>query len=175
MLAGVAGEADGPDEFAVHDDWQAALDPAPFRNCVRSGAAPTPTQTSTAGLPSFSAWTFSWPAPCPPLFMEFQWRVIIQRRCTSCGSSVENIPLQAERHSARRQKLFAFPPESAFSFRPECCSESQRNRVRLQTGIVFTFDRIPQNLWAVCFIIPRKIFFKPSRADGNSVEEPTDD
>ncbi|MGB8064718.1 MAG: hypothetical protein WCF26_22730, partial [Candidatus Sulfotelmatobacter sp.] len=42
------------------------------------------------------------------------------------------------------QKLFAFPPESAFTFRPECCSESQRNGVRLQTGIAFTFDRIPQ-------------------------------
>jgi len=69
--------------------------------------------------------------------------VIVQRRCTSCCSSVENIPLQAERHSARRQKLFAFPPESAFTFRPECCSESQRNGVRLHSGIAFTFDRIP--------------------------------
>jgi hypothetical protein len=58
---------------------------------------------------------------------------------------VENIPLQAERHSGRRQKLFAFPPELAFTFRPECCSDSQRNGVRLQTGIAFTFDRIPQN------------------------------
>src|SRR5664279_1157936 len=76
--------------------------------------------------------------------MEFQCRVIVQRRRTSCCSSVENIPLQAERHSARRQKLFAFPPESAFTFRPECCSESQRNDVQLQTGIAFTFDRIPQ-------------------------------
>ena len=42
------------------------------------------------------------------------------------------------------QKLFAFPPESAFTFRPECCSESQRNGFQLQTVIVFTFDRIPQ-------------------------------
>src|SRR5208337_2829356 len=75
--------------------------------------------------------------------MEFQCRVIVQRRCTSSCSSVENIPLQAERHSARRQKLFAFPPESAFTFRPEFCSESQRNRVRLHSGIAFTFDRIP--------------------------------
>ena len=87
--------------------------------------------------------------------MEFQCRVIVQRRCTSCCSSVENIPLQAERHSARRQKLFAFPPESAFTFRPECCSESQRNRVRFQSGIAFTFDRIPQlrlnsfSMWTV--------------------------
>src|SRR5271157_4154888 len=77
--------------------------------------------------------------------MEFQCRVIVQRRCTSCCSSVENIPLQAERHSARRQKLFAFPPESAFTFRTECRSESQRNRVRLQSGITFTFYRIPQS------------------------------
>ncbi len=69
--------------------------------------------------------------------------MIVQRRFTSCCSSVENIPLQAERHSARRQKPFVFPTESAFTFRPECCSESQRNRVRLQTGIAFTFDRIP--------------------------------
>src|SRR5271167_1970188 len=60
--------------------------------------------------------------------MEFQCRVIVQRRCTSCCSSVNAIPLQAERHSARRQKLFGFPPESAFTFRPECCSASHRNR-----------------------------------------------
>ena len=75
--------------------------------------------------------------------MEFQCRVIVQRRFASYCKSVENIPLQAERHSARRQILFAFPPESAFTFRPECCSESQRNRVRRQSGIAFTFDRIP--------------------------------
>jgi hypothetical protein len=72
--------------------------------------------------------------------MEFQCRTIVQRRRTSCCRSVENIPLQAERHSARRQTLFAFPPESAFTFRPECCSESQRNRFRFQSGIAFTFD-----------------------------------
>jgi hypothetical protein len=77
--------------------------------------------------------------------MEFQCRVIVQRRCASCCSSVENIPLQAERHSGGQQKLLAFPPESAFTFRPECCSESQRNGVRLQTGIAFTFDRSPQS------------------------------
>src|SRR5208283_2388202 len=100
--------------------------------------------------------TFSWPAPCPPSLMEFQCRVIVLRRCTSCCSSVENIPLQAERHSARRQKPFAFPPESAFTFRPECCSESQRNRVRLQSGIAFTFDRIPHRRWS-----QRKIASRP--------------
>jgi hypothetical protein len=30
-----------------------------------------------------------------------------------------------------------------FAFRTEYCSESQRNGVRLQTGIAFAFDRIP--------------------------------
>ena len=45
------------------------------------------------------------------------------------------------------KKLFAFPSESAFTFRPECCSESQRNRVRLQSGIAFTFDQIPHSEW----------------------------
>ena len=79
--------------------------------------------------------------------MEFQCRVIVQRRYGLLRfASVENIPLQAERHSGRRQELFAFPPESALTFRPECCSESQRNGVQLQTGIAFTFDRIPQNI-----------------------------
>src|ERR1019366_8236295 len=88
--------------------------------------------------------------------MEFQCRVIVQPRCTSCCSSVENIPLQAERHSARRQELFAFPPESAFTFRPECCSELHRNRVRLQSGIAFTFDRIPHH--ALSFWVDRCFF-----------------
>jgi hypothetical protein len=56
---------------------------------------------------------------------------------------VENIPVEGERHSGQRQKLFAFPPESVFTFTPECRSESQRNGVQLQTGIAFTFDRNP--------------------------------
>jgi hypothetical protein len=70
--------------------------------------------------------------------------VIVQRRYDRGCSSVENIPLQAERHSGAGTKLFAFPPESVFTFRTECCSESQRNRVRLHNGIAFAFDRIPQ-------------------------------
>src|SRR5271157_330425 len=78
--------------------------------------------------------------------MEFQCRDIVQCCCTSCCSPVENIPLQAERHSGRRAKLFAFPPESVSAFRTECCSESKRNRVRLQNGIAFAFDRIPHPL-----------------------------
>jgi hypothetical protein len=79
------------------------------------------------------------------LFVEFQCRIIVQRRCRSSCLSVIDIPLQAERHSGRQQQLFAFPPESAFTFRPEYCSDSQRNGVRLQTGIAFIFDRIPQH------------------------------
>jgi hypothetical protein len=31
-----------------------------------------------------------------------------------------------------------------FAFRTECCSDSHRNGVRLQNGIAFAFDRIPQ-------------------------------
>ena len=75
--------------------------------------------------------------------MEFQCRDIAQRPYPSRGSPVENIPLQAERDSGVRQKLFIFPPESVFTFKPECCSKSQRNGVQLQTGIALTFDRIP--------------------------------
>src|ERR1700677_487192 len=47
------------------------------------------------------------------------------------GSPVENIPLQAEHHSGRRAKLFAFPPER--------CSPSDRNAVRIHNGMVFAF------------------------------------
>jgi len=47
-------------------------------------------------------------------------------------------------HSGRRQKVFAFPPETVFAFITECCSDSQRNGVRLHNGIAFAFDRIPQ-------------------------------
>ena len=72
--------------------------------------------------------------------------MIVQRRYGLLRfASVENIPLQAERHSGGRQELFAFPLESMFAFRPECCSASQRNGVRIQTGIAFAFDRIPQS------------------------------
>ena len=36
-----------------------------------------------------------------------------------------------------------------FAFTPECCSESQRNGVRLQAGIAFAFDRIPHRLMEI--------------------------
>jgi hypothetical protein len=55
--------------------------PDPSRNYARSGAAPTPTQTVTAAIPSFfrmdillAGTLFS------SLFMEFLCRVIVQRR-----------------------------------------------------------------------------------------------
>jgi len=40
-------------------------------------------------------------------------------------------------------KTVRLPTGTAFAFRPECCSDSQRNGVRLQTGIAFAIDRIP--------------------------------
>src|ERR1700722_19617592 len=43
------------------------------------------------------------------------------------------------------------PTGIAFTFPPECCSESQRNGVQLQTGIVFTFDRIPHRSGALAW------------------------
>jgi hypothetical protein len=56
------------------------------------------------------------------LVTELQCRVIVQRR----PALVEIIPLQAERDSGKRQKVFALPPESR--------SPSQRNAVRNHTG-----------------------------------------
>jgi hypothetical protein len=47
-------------------------------------------------------------------------------------------------HSGRRAKLFAFPPERCSPSERECCSDSQRNGVRLHSGIEFAFDRNPQ-------------------------------
>jgi hypothetical protein len=45
-----------------------------------------------------------------------------------------------------------------FVFRTECCSDSQRNGVRLHSGIAFVFDRIPQPLTS--FITPDgKLYF----------------
>jgi len=44
-----------------------------------------------------------------------------------------------------RTKRVRFPTGTVFAFRPECCSGSQRNGVRLHTGTAFTFDRIPQS------------------------------
>ena len=69
--------------------------------------------------------------------MEFQCRVIVQRRFASYCKSVENIPLQAERHSARRQETVRLPigigvhlqTGMLFGITTESCSASERNRV----------------------------------------------
>jgi hypothetical protein len=102
------------------------------------------------------------------LFREFLCRDIVQRRCPSCSSPVENIPLQAERHSGEPQKLFIFPPESVFTFRPECCSDSQRNGVQLQTGIAFTFDRIPHT-WSRYRRTPCGTSFRVKSLEGKPI------
>src|ERR1035437_5234257 len=62
--------------------------------------------------------------------MEFQCRVIVQRRCTSCCSSVETIPLGAKNCSPSHRNRR---------------SPSDRNAVRLHSGIAFTFVRIPHS------------------------------
>ena len=41
-------------------------------------------------------------------------------------------------------KTVLLPTGTTFAVRPEGCSDSQRNGVRLQTGIAFAIDRIPQ-------------------------------
>ena len=48
---------------------------------------------------------------------------------------------QAEQHSGVSQTVFGFSPESVFALRPECCSESARNPVRLHPGMLFGLPR----------------------------------
>src|ERR1022692_592102 len=48
---------------------------------------------------------------------------------------------QAEQRSGVGQKVFGFSPEFVFGFAPGWCSESSRNGVRLQPGIVFGLPR----------------------------------
>jgi hypothetical protein len=59
----------------------------------------------------------------------------------TCGKTFRD---QAEQHSGVGQKVFGFSPESMFAFSPECCSESARNPVRLQPGMLFGLPRNPQ-------------------------------
>lgn len=92
-----------------------------------------PTQTSTAGLPLSSVWTFSWPAPCFPYLwssMIYLWSSMIYGvQCRICPASLaatgcsseENVPFQIERHSGGQQD----------------CSPSPGIDVRLQSGILF--------------------------------------
>src|ERR1700733_15168797 len=68
----------------------------------------------------------------------------------NCPASSPHLLSPCGKHSAPRRTPFRctaksvrLPTGMAFVFRPECCSDSQRNGVRLQTGIAFAFDRIP--------------------------------
>jgi hypothetical protein len=81
---------------------------------------PNPTSNRNRKPLSLCAWTVSWPAP-NLLFMDGVKCQLIVQRCygSSYRSPVENIPLQAERYSA------------------------DGKTVRLPTGIVFAFHRIP--------------------------------
>src|SRR5260370_31105128 len=62
--------------------------------------------------------------------------VDVQRRLP-----VETFRAQAEQHSGGGQKVFGFSPESMFALRPESCSESARNPVRLHPGMVSGLPR----------------------------------
>ena len=75
----------------------------------------------------------------------FSWGGCLPLCCPAplaCG----NYSGEAERCSGIGLKLFGFIAESAFTFIPESCSRSPRNRVRNHPGIAFTFPRIPQSL-----------------------------
>jgi|SRR6516162_6936612 hypothetical protein len=85
--------------------------------------------------------------------MEFQCRVIVQRRFASYCKSVENIPLQAERHSARRQETVRLPigigvhlqTGMLFGITTESCSASERNRVHFRPDSPFRVEFHPYN------------------------------
>ena len=66
-------------------------------------------------------------------------RCDVQRR-RSCGNHsgfiVKTIP-------GYREKPFAFPLESPFTFSPESCSPSSRNAFHVHPGIAFTLPRNP--------------------------------
>jgi hypothetical protein len=64
---------------------------------------------------------------------------------------------QAEQDSGVSQKVFGFSPESVFALRPECCSESARNPVRLHPGMLFA---LPRNTHAAGPKVPERRFGK---------------
>jgi hypothetical protein len=69
--------------------------------------------------------------------------VIVQRRrkllLFVCGK--HSVPSRTPFRQATKTVRLA--TGMAFAFTTEYCSDSQRNGVRLQTGIAFIFDRIP--------------------------------
>ena len=67
-----------------------------------------------------------------------------------CPASLHLLLFVCGKHSApsrtpfrQATKTVRLPTGIVFAFRTECCSDSQRNGVRLHSGIAFTFDRIP--------------------------------
>jgi hypothetical protein len=71
------------------------------------------------------------------LCMEFQCRVIVQRPCAP-------LLLPCGKHSAPSRTPFRWATQNCSPSHRNRCSSSDRNAVRLHTGIAFTFDRIPQ-------------------------------
>jgi hypothetical protein len=71
--------------------------------------------------------------------------VIVQRRprllLFVCGK--HSVPSRTPFRQATKTVRLA--TGMAFAFTTEYCSDSQRNGVRLQTGIAFIFDRIPHH------------------------------
>jgi hypothetical protein len=72
-----------------------------------------------------------------------QCRVIVQRSLTPAAFRLWKTFRSKPNAIPGRTKSVRLPTGTVFAFRPECCSESQRNGVRLQPGIAFAFDRIP--------------------------------
>jgi hypothetical protein len=62
---------------------------------------------------------------------------------SSAATPVEIIPGYRESHSGVERKPFAFPPESLFTFSPESCSPSPRNRFHVRPGTAFALGRNP--------------------------------
>src|SRR5664279_5339329 len=138
--------------------------PVPSRNCELSGVAPTPTQTVTAGLPLFSAWTFSWPAPCSPLSREFQCRVIVQRRYRllrrvskkTFRSKPNAIPVDDTNCSPSHRNHVHLQTGMLFGITTESCSASDRNRVRLRPDSPAIMPLAPGLFWA--FVVSLLLF-----------------
>ena len=140
--------------------------PDPSRNYVRSGTAPTPTQTVTAAI--FLRFPHGHSPSRHPVLLII-YRVSLPSNCPAslrptAARPVENIPLQAEHHSGRRAKLFAFPPESrspstgfpAFQSDPgvvdgksqQCprsCSRKNRSESSCAWRMTFAFSGLERN------------------------------
>jgi hypothetical protein len=79
-----------------------------------------------------------WDSRAPFDYSNLSERALAQQVVAALGSEGFGASIGRKYLNFRRM-------QSAFTFSPECCSESQRNGVQLQTGIAFTFDRIPHS------------------------------